>query len=365
MNILNRIKTQKIEIINESESVRHDFVSRNSNAISVLRLFLMIMVVYIHSYALPDLGYEIPMSDGVSSFRELICGDLFGKIAVPLFFVISGFFAVNSSRSFKDNLAAKLKSLVIPYLIINSFWIIFFFVCSKIPFVTNFIGPQYVVKNPYELLEAFIAPQPIYYPFWYLRDLILLSLLSILFKYVSRHIPILLSATLMLLLFGIIPSIPGNIISNTSVIYYLAGCLISTYFGLIIKPVRKVIKCLGFVGYSFLSIGITVLSILFENTFTGLLYLIFGGLWLFLIARKSISPCIVKWSKYSFFIYCFHEFYEAFIKHALMIVLPVNDYTITIIFILLPAVVICICIFAGLLLDKKVNRAYVLLTGHR
>lgn len=141
-----------------------------SSACNFLRLPLMLLVVFIHVkynvlITLPktELSYSV-----MFFFTQII-----SRIAVPSFFVISGyyfFFDIGklgrfSLQNYKTKLFKRIFSLLIPYLIWNLFYCLFKSICFE--------------QNFFSLLgKIFAYPMPVAFQFWYIRDLMIMCLIS-------------------------------------------------------------------------------------------------------------------------------------------------------------------------------------------
>lgn len=108
------------------------------NKITTISFLLMIMVVNIHSYNLLPI---IPK--GYNTFIQDLFSQGFSRIAVPLFFIISGYlFFLNIKEGllieFLLKYKSRFKSLVIPYLFWTVFSCLLYLFLQSIPFVSVF-----------------------------------------------------------------------------------------------------------------------------------------------------------------------------------------------------------------------------------
>ena len=111
------------------------------------------------------------------------------EICVPLFFVMSGylFFRNTPERPsvgwFRNKIQSRFFTLLIPYLIANIIaWLCYFFAIREVPsMVSGFLGDKW--KNP---LFVFWTG-PINLSLWFIRELILLVLLSPLIYFLLRY----------------------------------------------------------------------------------------------------------------------------------------------------------------------------------
>lgn len=163
-----------------------------SHVIEALRLPLIIAVVFVHNYTVSGAGAtgagdSLPIFDVTSHlFSRIITG-----CAIPLFFFISGFlFFLNidfGKDVYKSKLKRRVKSLLIPYL----FWNVLLFatlaVMACIPQTASHFASFSLQPSPVSFLKSLWCinydPQvqlayPISTQFWYIRDLMVMTLLT-------------------------------------------------------------------------------------------------------------------------------------------------------------------------------------------
>ena len=157
-----------------------------SGAISALRLPLAILVVFIHT---PDF-------DSVSSW--IISRNL-GTITVPGFFMISAYLLFAKDREwnwriYKGKLKSRLSSLLLPYVFWNIVALIVLFARQLvIEYVFHKqVNAKLVVNydlndwlNVFGLLPGGNGPQDL--PLWYMRDLMLMVLISPLLSWIINR----------------------------------------------------------------------------------------------------------------------------------------------------------------------------------
>ena len=178
-----------------------NITTEESVRLRLLNFPLIIGVVYIHAFSATidhegvSLGPE--QLNYLTDFVRILISQGFARIAVPLFFLMSGYFFFLgftwSWRGFGQKLAARAKTLLLPYV----FW-------TVLVFATRFLGQCIpVVKayfaggnalpadlSVYDLANAVVgftrAPEA--YHFWFIRDLMLLMLLSPLIVMLLRYV---------------------------------------------------------------------------------------------------------------------------------------------------------------------------------
>ncbi len=173
----------------------------SSTRLRLLNFPLIIGVIYIHAYSATidhagaSLGPE-HLNYFTDFVRTLISQGL-ARIAVPLFFLMSGyFFFLGFTWSWRDfglKLAARTKTLLLPYLFWTISVVVTRFVGQSIPAVNAyFTGDGGLLANvsAYDLANAVLgftrAPEA--YHFWFIRDLMLLMLLSPLIFLLLRYV---------------------------------------------------------------------------------------------------------------------------------------------------------------------------------
>lgn len=145
---------------------------KNGNRLDILRVLLTMGIVFRHATS--------------ENLQPVVWVT---EVCVPLFFVMSGYlFFWNtpdkpSGRWFRDKIQSRFFTLLIPYLIANIIaWLCYFFAIREVPsMVSGFLGDNW--KNP---LFVFWTG-PINLSLWFIRELILLVLLSPLIYFLLRY----------------------------------------------------------------------------------------------------------------------------------------------------------------------------------
>lgn len=166
--------------------------SLQSKVISFLRFPLIIGVILIHT--------QLPNSNEDFVYYEstrFIFSNIIARIAVPLFFVCSGFLFFYKTSDFSFNtylnkLKKRIKSLLIPFLIWNILFII----------INNLLSDGYIIGKGFEMkdwLKAFgvnCNHHPVNYPLWFIGDLMLVSILSPIIYWLAKRLKIIFALIL-------------------------------------------------------------------------------------------------------------------------------------------------------------------------
>lgn len=162
--------------------------------VNFLRFPLMVLVVLNHAYisGLSIRGAFVPFA--VTSF---VIAKIVGNMAVPCFLFVSGYLFFRnidklSLRLYGEKLQRRVKRLVVPYILWNALILLFYFIGqSVVPQL--FSGNNMAVANYswVEYIKAFWivdgTQSPINPPLWYIRDLMVLVVLSPIIYYALKQ----------------------------------------------------------------------------------------------------------------------------------------------------------------------------------
>lgn len=168
-----------------------------SKIIDFLRFPATVLVVLLHAYTTLQMTSAMEMSlyTNVSSCISLCLGE----IGVPLFFTISGylFFLNYSKYDYYRKIKTRTKSLLVPYLIWNTFFICVYFIIQQIPTLSPFFSGNNKRIIDYSFIDLIRAywdcgnwnegnGTPILQTYWYVRNLFLLCLFSPVIYYIVK-----------------------------------------------------------------------------------------------------------------------------------------------------------------------------------
>ena len=341
-----------IEELEVSESI--------SEKINYLKFMLMILVVYIHSSELPVFEHQIIVPEWLMFIKDVI-GDI-ASVAVPGFFILSSYLLYRKHFSWVSNLRKKAKGILVPYLIINTFWVLFFVLFSSIPkTAVYFTSDQYQIETWRDVLLAYFGHKPLYYPFWFLQDLMVLNVLAPLIHIAYDRFPALtLSISACLIHSGInIPLLNDKM----SILYWMVGLiLVNIKFSFDLIDRFKVYDLAG------ASVATVVLS--HYNCLPLVIHVIVLGAFLYQLGSCLYSSyrdnrLLKICTRQTFIIYSFHEFWEAMLKKVLMTVFPQTGIVQLLEYLLLPLFIVMACIMAGKLLEKQAPSFYRVINGNR
>lgn len=174
-----------------------------SRTVSTLRFPLMVCVVLAH-FSVSDGIFIHGSHYGTDIPHWLIYLDYFvqyviGQIAVPTFFIFSGYFFFHSGltcSSYKSKVKKRVRTLLVPYILWN-----FIFILTDWKPLTAFFSSVFTCGSPMDwtilthptwLLSAitetffFATPLPPDAPLWYIQSLMIIILLSPIFYYIIK-----------------------------------------------------------------------------------------------------------------------------------------------------------------------------------
>lgn len=377
-------------------------LSQQSRILNFLRFPLACMVVIIHC-KINESGWVLPQwSDGITGeefstaiqilFSNILCG-----IAVPIFYLISGYFFFYGTDGFAINsyhrkLKKRVRTLLVPYILWNLLYV--FYVVSLI-----FMG--FIVKNePLSNIETFFEGNgwlrmfwdcnvwgiykvnilghsipnsgPILIPMWFIRDLMVVIIISPIIYFLLRKLKLLVVVVLALCyITGIWPNWHG--FSVTAIFFFSIGAYFSIYKMNIINELAK-LKNISYV----ISFSLLILLVYLNGRYSLLggyiypFYIIVGVIAVINVVaalEKREKLFNLKWSDATFFIYAFHGLIGLTIAEVILGIIFSTDnncwWCIIIHYLLKPILTVCICLMVYDLMRKSVPRFLNVLTGNR
>lgn len=353
---------------------KHFLTQEESKRLQIMKVFLTMMVIFIHSYSEEIVNSNI----GTQQFpnwlywTEYIISKIFCNWAVPTFFVISAILLYSKEFVWKENMKKKTKSLLLPYMIFNLFWIFFYFVAQSVSITRPYFSNTSNIISTWGInnyFEAFLGSKgtPFLYPLWFVRDLYVLNIASKGLKKIIDICPkIIILLLAIITIFGL--DIPFFFLSRTALIYFSLGYYLvkykvklsslrfNTYILTVIYMVTIVFDC------------ITVQLVV--HPIAGFVSVITGMIWGWNITDKimnspQISGKLLKISRYCFLIYLLHEMNLSILRKLMVKILPVELYSYLVIYFILPIVIFTLCVICCIFMEKKLPKIYRILNGGR
>lgn len=337
-----------------------------SRRLEVASFLATIMVLYIHaSFAM--LPRPIPYQ-----CIESLIGDGICRIAVPFFFFKSGYFFflhVNDFKELPQKIIKRFRSLAIPYLLWASIGLGFLMFVSLIPSIRGLVVRDFPWRSVYSLGKYFLF-SPINYQLWFLKDLLILAILSPLIYASVRYLhwipAIFLGAQ-----YIFFPSAMYVFYATFPLFFFVLGTTLAIKKPQLIEYSPKdslfYIVLVLFAILSLYNAASKPLTITYYNWLNQLLPILGVAVFWFLILRiKTLETAIsAKLTALSFFIYLAHEPMQTFIKKIMILAVPHTSFTLLVCYMTLPAISLIISIISGLMLKRYIPHFYSVLVAGR
>ena len=114
-----------------------------SDRIRIVKWMAIVMVVFLHAYTT-----EVSFADGKNTaalpqwlmLLETGVSQIIARCAVPIFFLLSAVLLFRGDHTYGEMIRKKIKTLLVPYLIWNTFWILVFIALQSLPFTAPYFS---------------------------------------------------------------------------------------------------------------------------------------------------------------------------------------------------------------------------------
>ena len=320
----------------------------DSHAIGLLRFPLIVGVVTLHAV------FDLPEGLKAFDFAEHLVKEL-GHVAVPLFFLFSGYLFFKGLEKrfswavFRGKLHRRVRSLLVPYVLWNALFLLFLLALqllfpgllrSHSPILSYGVGDW---LNSFWNYNGQLYGYPVLYAFWFLRNLMVLNVLSPLLWLVLKHGGRLAMGFVCgFFAVGSLFFVQQGIDWTLSVCFYMLGAWLRMS-GLTV--VRNV-------GYGHLlwvsALAMLVFFMAFRQPVFHNFYLLAAVLALpqtvgRVVERRGWQPN--RWmAPATFFVFAAHVFIMPFFNRAWTIWLPATDVTAIAMLLVVPAMTVAFCL---------------------
>ena len=169
----------------------NDYNYRLSAAITWLRFPLIFFIILLHCYSVVRLeGEHVTFFKAVYPFSLWL-----GETGVPGFFFISGYLFFLSKKSYKQQLETRFHTLLIPYLLWNGILLALYLIAYASGYPQDINYRNIAEYKLIDYLRLFWDRGsyddgnfvPLLCPFWYIRNLLIMCFLSLIFYYIIRY----------------------------------------------------------------------------------------------------------------------------------------------------------------------------------
>lgn len=333
-----------------------------SDKIRVLSFVAIIFVVFLH-------GQLFEYSKGENLLlQRLISGEI-TRVAVPLFFSISGFLLFYSCEQFDlswycKKIRSRVRTLAIPFLAWSLYgFFIVYTVKSIIPSMFSSVKP-FAGCSVNDYLLALLWQPVGTYQLWFIRDLIVCVIISPIIYYGLKFLKYYYLAVLGL--FWIL-SIQW-VISIESILFVSLGSYVALYHKNEVE--RFCTSKVKIVVYAVICICACFIDIFFPIGYLVRSIVIISGI-LFLWSFYDIVYGNVFYkmkdygiARYTFFIYVFHEPLLTFVK-GFFFKIADGQWVVFLSYIASPIITIIVCFITGYIFKKSMPNFYSIICGGR
>jgi surface polysaccharide O-acyltransferase-like enzyme len=346
-----------------------------SRKLRVTTFIAIILVVFIHAYNLKtnfSTGTHAIRYDSKTAFIENLLSENIAQIAVPFFFIASGYlFHINidgSAESFKRKISKRSKTLLVPFLFWSTSAFAAIYIAQLFPATGSFFSHErFADYSIPEILRA-IFVSSMAYQLWFIRDLFIFVLLTpIIFPVLRRGGVYFVSALMIIWLTGITPEWP--IFRFIGFVFFVLGSFIATSgkrYAFSLKKSRWLI-----IPWLIIVLITTYLMtyggakfVLLENIaiLIGVTAFWFNYDWYsFIFERKRIF-----WvTQFTFFVYAAHEPMLVITRKLWIKLLGISEASALIGYFVCPLLVLFICITLAIMLKSYCRGLYNVMTGWR
>lgn len=376
-----------------------------SQTINFLRFPLIVAVVYIHfnisrkGISVHGINYGSDNPDWYFYTINLV-SSVIASIAVPLFFFISGylfFFQKKfNRREYLRKLKKRAKTLLVPYLLWNFIAIIFQIVKLLPLFSSIFPGANKseihlslvrvfntffnntltngIIVSPieYTMTEIINEPFPIDIPLWYIRDLMVMIIISPIIFWMTKKFQV-----WYVVAFGVIWYFRDLIIPEGGYIHMLFTSLLFFSWGSFSSIMNidfiKTMQRLKYLSILYIPIAIFDMLTLYSvyNIYIHNVGILLGIIAVINIASQLVKSGIVNTNHLllssTFFVFALHKLIIDDIAKVVfsLLHLPDNTFVMLTLYFIIPMITIFVCVLSYKLIERRYPFLCSLLTGGR
>ena len=349
----------------------------DSQRFELLRFPLILFVIYLHATAMEvtygETTVRFTRSAAVVMLQAIFSGGI-QRVAVPLFFLFAGYlFFIDfdgSIGTWREKIRRRVGTLLVPYLFWNALITLLFLLGPALPPTAAFFNAQGRLTHvgPLGIHDVMlgITQQPIVYPMWFVRDLMVLVLLALpLHAILVRTLWLFPSALLALW------AVNGGTLTPSAVeavTYFVLGAALALRGASLFAWERG----LWLFGALWLVLFIAYLTLLFGPTrFWLYKATVAAGVLTALclpgraLCYPRLSAALVALAPASFFVFAAHEPLMTLVRKLLYRALPPTPAVVISIYLLLPLVIAAFTAALYFLLRRVAPRFAALVSGNR
>lgn len=339
------------------------------NKITWFSFGFSLLVIWVHSYnAELYLGKTQEMA---MVYRLEHClGDGIAQIAVPGFFMISGylFYRDFTWKKLGEKWQRRIGSVLVPYILWNFLYYLGYVIGSRLPWMTRVVGKGVIPFDLFTAVDAVIN-YTYNYVFWYLFQLILLILLApAIYLMLSRWWSRIVLFACLWWTVATGKSLP--LLNGDALIYYAtAASLALRRREWVEEEPPAGLKRSGYVlgGMGMIAMAVVMYQTGLRTAFVPCFVLcrLFGvaGLWMVVPGKGLLEAGELM--SHNFFLYGVHFAFVRFINKAGIWVFPAAPFVPLLLYFFMPVMILGIALVLGRVLRKRAPVLWGLLNGGR
>lgn len=339
-----------------------------SDRIKIVKWMAIVMVVFLHAYTT-----EVSFADGKNTaalpqwlmLLETGVSQIIARCGVPIFFLFSAVLLFRSEYSYREVIRKKIRTLLLPYLIWNTFWIVVFAVLQSLPFTAAYFSGSNTPILQCSAKEWFglygIGQEyPQCYPLWFMRDLMAAVLLFPFMKAAAKRYP-----NQVLCIGTALSILPFSFWGKAAFVWFLIGAAVVQKKWSLMRLDRYSAGKIGAIYF----VCATAALFLDHPIIRNISLLVGIVFWLRLskeiYVREKLRRIFLRLSEFVFIIYVLHEMTLSSVRKVCFRVLPAKPLFWCLEYLLIPIGVMAGCIFAGSVMKKGMPGLYRIVTGER
>jgi surface polysaccharide O-acyltransferase-like enzyme len=367
------VKTQR----QTQGNVRGKLSPELSERISILRLPLIVGVVFLHTYDVTISRTVTLHYTGWLRFVSDYISEGVATTSVPLFFLLSGYLFFWRTPLSQDGFLAKMlksvKALVVPLILWNTLCLVATATAEALPTTARFVSGRSAPVSSFGWLDYSnalfgLTTHPIAYQFWFIRDLVVLVLLSPLIYFAMTKAAIPFFAIVTAWWFSVhVPTLP--ILSREAILFFSAGSLLA---------IRRINLCdvdrvalPAFMLYLPISVGDALMKQQAVSNAVHKVAEVCGIVCVFCAGKyvrqsAPLRKTLITLSSASFFVFACHEpLLTIARKLSFALLSPSSERVVLALYFVDPLLVIVVCIVVYYVCWKMMPEVTSLLTGGR
>lgn len=313
------------------------------------------LVVWVHS---------VNITEGRGAVFENFLGDTAGQIAVPGFFMISGYLFYRNFTwgELGRKWESRIRSILVPYILWNGLYYAGYAAASRLPFLAGIVEKGAVPLGWRAAVDA-VLNYTYNYVFWYLYQLILLILLApVLYGILKNRI--LGGAALAAVFYSAQRGTIIPYLNLDALFYYSLAAFGGIHGKSLIEGERTGGKMAA--GFILAAAAVFVYGASWPGEISSRVCyraMMPVGMW-FLADQKEL-PGAREWMCYDFFIYAVHFALVRLVNKTAALVWGEDRLVMEILFLVMPAAVVWLCSRTGAWLKRHFPILWSLLNGGR